>query len=233
MTIGVLKPIEDFLFSILHFFFVYTGDYGVAIILLTAAVRLVIWPLTSKQFKSIQDMRRIQPKIKELQEKYKNNRQKLNEEIMKFYSKHKINPFSGCLPLILQIPIFFALFEMLLHSKALRGRPFLFFIKDLTLSVGDPRLAHLVSNHSFLVAVPYYLLVILIVVTSYVSQKMMSSDAQQERMNLLMSLFMGFISWRFPAGVLLYWVTTNIWTMLQQYFVIGRIKEVKEVKAIE
>lgn len=214
MPIGLLDPIKEVLLSILKFFFRYTNDYGVAIILLTITVRIFILPLTIKQIKSMQEMKKLHPKLKELQEKYKDNKQKLQEEMMKFYAEHKVNPFSGCLPLLLQLPILFALFQMLIQNKSLKNEPFLFFIRDLTLSAASPRLVEL----GFVALLPYYLLIILMVLTTYIPQKMMSTDPGQDRIMLFMTLFMAYIAWQLPAGVLLYWVTTNVWTIVQQYF---------------
>ncbi len=180
-------------------------------------------PLTIKQTKSMAEMKRWQPKLKELQKKYKDDRQKMNEEIMKFYKEHKINPFGGCLPMILQLPIFIALFSILREIPALEGQPFLFFIKDLSLS---PSQAY--SGLSPLLTVSYFVLIVLMLVTNYAQSKMMSADPKQDRIMLFMSFFMAYIAWNFPAGVLLYWVTTNIWQIAQQSISTRRQIEGKE-----
>lgn len=168
-------------------------------------------------------MKKWQPKLKELQEKFKNDRQKMNEEMMKFYSEHKINPFSGCLPLILQFPIFIALFQILNKNPALEGQPFLFLIKNLSISAGDVSIAKL----GLFAAASYYIMIVLMMLTTYIPQKMMSADPQQDRIMLFMTVFMAFIAWRLPAGVLLYWITTNVWTIAQQYFAVRTSEEVK------
>ena len=168
-------------------------------------------PLTIKQTKSMAEMKRWQPKLKELQKKFKDDRQKMNEEIMKFYKEHKINPFGGCLPLILQLPIFIALFQILREIPALEGQPFLFLIKDLSLSPAEAA-----SGLPPLLTISYYTLIVLMLVTNYLQSKMMSADPKQDRIMLFMSIFMAYIAWNFPAGVLLYWVTTNIWQIVQQ-----------------
>ena len=208
-----LQPIIDILQSVLEFFAQLTGDYGVAIILLTITVRIILLPLTIKQTKSMQEMKRIQPKLKELQEKYKNNKEKLQEEIMKFYKEHKINPLSGCLPLLLQLPIMFALFRVLLELG--KGHNFWVAMEDISLSAQKA-----VATLSAVEAVPYILLALIMMGTTYWQSKMMSADAQQERMMLFMSLFMAYLGWTLPAGVVLYLVVTNIWTIGQQYVTI-------------
>ena len=205
-----LQPIIDILRAILEFFAQLTGDYGVAIILLTITVRILLLPLTIKQTKSMQEMKRIQPKLKELQEKYKNNKEKLQEEIMKFYKEHKINPLAGCLPLILQLPIMFALFRVLLELG--KGHNFWVAMDDISLSAQKAA-----ASLGPVEAAPYVLLAVIMIGTTYWQSKMMSSDAQQERMMLFMSLFMAWLGWTLPAGVVLYLVVTNIWTIGQQY----------------
>lgn len=205
--------------SLLNYVYLHAGqDYGIAIILLTLGVRVLMLPLTIKQTRSMQEMQRVQPMLKKLQEKYKDDKQKLQEEMMKFYQEHKVNPLGGCLPMLLQFPVMIALFRMLIHDPPLRipNAPynFLFLVPDLSASVGKYGLAHWQS------AIPYIILVALMIVTTYVPQKMMTSDPQQEKMMIFMSIFMAWIAWSLPAGVILYWVTTNVWTIGQQYIML-------------
>jgi YidC/Oxa1 family membrane protein insertase len=213
----MLKPLEDILLQLLNFFNQYVHNYGVAIILLTITVRILLLPLTVKQTRSLQAMQKIQPKLKKLQEKYKDDKEKLQKEMMKFYSENKVNPLSGCLPLLLQLPIFFALFRMLLGNKALQKASFL-LIPSLSKSAGD---FGLTASQ----ALPYNLLIILMVATTYYSQKMITTDPQQARMMVPMTLLMAFIAWRLPAGILVYWITTNIWTIVQQYVTLRKQPE--------
>jgi len=209
---GILQPIQDVLMSSLQFFARLTGDYGLAIILLTVAVRIILLPLTVKQTKSMQEMKRIQPKLKEMQAKHKDNKEKLQEEMMKFYKEHKINPLAGCLPLLLQLPIMFALFRVLLDlGKDKVTHNFLFFMDDISIAAGAS------LKEGAIVAAPYMFLVALMIGTTYLQSKMMSADAQQDRMMIFMSIFMAYIGWTLPAGVLLYLVISNIWTIAQQY----------------
>ncbi len=203
--------------AVLNFLYTYAGhDYGLAIILLTLGVRLVMLPLTIKQTRSMQEMQRVQPMLKKLQEKYKDDKPKLQEEMMRFYSEHKINPLGGCLPMLLQFPILIALFRMLTFEPPLiiQNVPYNFwiFIPDLSKAASTyPPPAQWVSG------IPYYVLVLLMIVTTYVPQKMMTKDPQQEKIMIIMSIFMAWIAWSLPAGVIVYWVTTNVWTIGQQW----------------
>lgn len=172
-------------------------------------------PLTVKQTKSMLEMKKLQPKLKKLQEKYKDDKQKLQEEIMKFYGEHKVNPLAGCLPLLLQLPIMFSLFAVLRLKDALHlgaAPSFLFFIKNLSVPAQQARL-----DLSTTALIPYLVLVVVLVVSTYIPSKMMSSDPQQDKMMLFMSAFMAYLGWTLPAGVLLYLVVSNLWTMGQQY----------------
>ncbi|MHB8842143.1 MAG: YidC/Oxa1 family membrane protein insertase [Candidatus Aquicultor sp.] len=217
---SIWQGLIDILAATLTFFNAYVHSYGVAIILLTVAVRIFILPLTIKQTKSMYEMQKLQPKLRELQEKYKDNKEKLQQEMMKFYSENKVNPFGGCLPLILQLPIFFALFRMLLNNKELLNAT------SLGLQLGlKPSLAF---AHGIIPFIPYLILIILMAVTTYLPQKMMATDAQQQKMGLYMVPLMVFFAWSLPAGVLIYWVTTNIWTIAQQYVTL-RLAKTAEV----
>lgn len=230
--LAALKPLIEVFVTILVFFYNLVHNYGIAIILLTVVMRIVLLPLTIKQTRSMHEMQKLQPKLKELQEKYKNNKEKLQEEMMKFYSEHKVNPFGGCLPLLLQLPVFFALFEMLrrpseylptaYHDSFMKAvflgaklvnSPGSYIPKSLYLGTAKGPIGPLLLS-----GIPYFILVVLMVITTYLPSKMMGGEAQQEKMMLFMSAFMAFIALRFPAGVLIYWVTTNVLTMLQQYF---------------
>lgn len=196
-------------------------DYGIAIVLLTVAIRALLLPLTIKQTKSMVEMQRVQPKLKALQAKYKNDKQKLQQEMMKFYTEHKVNPFGGCLPLILQLPIMFALFIMLKDSEVLKkATTILLGNKELSKALGDFFIGFtkLKESSTFFDIYPYIILLLLLVGTNYLMTHMLSNDPQQKKMNIFMTLFMLWIGWQFPAGVLIYWVTFNVLTVMQQYF---------------
>jgi len=220
---------------LLQAFYRFSGSYGIAIILLTLLVRLVLLPLTVKQTRSMVAMQKIQPEIRKLQEKYKDDKEKLSQEMMKFYKEHKINPFGGCFPLLLQMPIFFALFTVL--RKYLLTPPTI--IVGNTLSVfkalpwfeggltGAYAPIPIVKSSGFLwmgnladttrIADPYFVLVILLMASTWYSQKQVMSDPRQKNMLIIMPLITAFIGLSLPAGVVLYWLTTNILQILQQF----------------
>ena len=157
-------------------------------------------------------MQKMQPQIKELQKKYKDDKQKLQQETMEFYRKNNVNPLAGCLPLLLQMPVFFALFGALRFPSE--------------------RVTDVVTNFNFLwmnlnERDPYYILVILMVGTMFLSTKMTTTDASQSKIMYIMPVVFGFISWQFPAGILVYWVTTNVWSIGQQYLVNRIVKRDK------
>ncbi|MBI5869843.1 MAG: membrane protein insertase YidC [Actinobacteria bacterium] len=214
-----LSFIIDPLYSVLNWIHDNVGvSWAVSIILLTILVRIVLIPLTVKQYTSMRAMQKLQPQMKELQAKYKDDKQKLNEEMMKFYRENKVNPFGSCLPLLLQMPIFMALYFMLTtHSSDFAGSSFL-WIEDITQSS--------------------QLLVLFYMATQLVSSLLLSTavDKSQRILMIVMPLGIGvfFLFSDFPAGVLIYWVTTNIWTIGQQLVVkqIIQAKEAREEAAI-
>lgn len=201
-----------------------THDWGMAIILLTLAIRLLLLPLTWKQTKSMVEMQRIQPQIKALNEKYKNDKEKLQEETLKFYSENKVNPLGGCLPLLLQMPVLFALYSVLGPGKAdkpglmiahLRntgqiGR-FFQILPDLSLT---PKAVW--ATHDMKVFIPYVLLVLLFAVSIWLPQALMPGDKQQKMIGGYMAIMMLYFGWVSPAGVLLYWDVSSIWGIVQQ-----------------
>lgn len=210
----ILKPLIDLFLAILNFFNRFVHNYGWSIILLTIVIRIFILPLTIKQAKSMREMQKLQPKIKALQQKHKHDRERLGRETMKLYQEHRVNPLSGCLPLILQLPVFFALFTLLRTYKPLVGASF-YIVSDLSKAASSFGLPWV--TREIALAYPYYVLVVLIVVTTYVSQKQVTTDPQQAKMMMFMPLLMGAITWALPAGVLLYWLVFNIWMIVQQY----------------
>ena len=183
--------------KILFIFYEMVHSWGIAIILLTLSIKIILHPLTMKQTRSMKQMQKIQPLMKDIQTKYKDNPQKMNEEVMKLYREHNVNPLSGCLPLVIQIPILIALFTSLRNSIELRGESFL-WIKDL--SGADP----------------YYIFPILIVLTMHYQQKQMNVDPNQAAAMKFMPIFMFFICLSLPSGVLIYWVVSNVLQIFQQ-----------------
>lgn len=181
----------------LRFFHSLIPNYGVAIILLTLLVRLILYPLTLKQTKSMAKMQKIQPKLKDIQDRYKNDPQKMNEEVMKLYTKEKVNPLGGCLPLLLQLPIIMALYNTFRIAVELRKAPFL-WMSDL--SKGDP----------------YLILPIAIAALMYYQQGKTAMDPQQKQAMAFMPMMMFVITWSLPSGLLVYWFASSILGLLQQ-----------------
>ncbi len=233
----ILSPIQDVLEHIIIFLYNNViGNYGIVIILLTIIVRLILVPLTITQTKSMARMQKIQPELKELQKKYKDDKQKLQQETMEFYKKNNVNPLAGCLPLLLQLPVFFALFQALrnpseivtnvLGSFNLYGvanglkTGLMGFVNSADIGitgVANPKYNFLWLNLNE--RDPYYILVILMVATMFVSMKMTNTDPKQSKIMYIMPVAFGFISFQFPSGILVYWVTTNIWSIGQQWIV--------------
>jgi YidC/Oxa1 family membrane protein insertase len=198
----VLDPLKNLLVTVLDAAYGLAGDYGVAIILLTIVIRLMLMPLTIKQTRSMYELQRIQPKIKQLQEKYKNDKQKLQEETLKFYQENKVNPFGGCLPMILQMPIFIALFQVLNDEKGLGN--FWIVLPDLTKSAGS-----VFGESGLLSALPYAIFVVLFGLSVWIPILVQPGEKQQKQIGMYMAVMMLFFGWTAPAGVVLYWVTSS------------------------
>jgi YidC/Oxa1 family membrane protein insertase len=186
------------------------ANYGVAIILLTVLIKSLIYPLTYKQMSSMRKMVDLQPKIKAIQEKHKNNKEKANAAVMEFYKENKINPMGGCLPLLIQMPIFFALYYALLkfqYGSDPAAYTFLFF--DLTKRYGFTLSYHLI-------------LPIFAGATTYLQTKLTnpnSKDPTQKTMLYIMPVFFAYISATVPAGLALYWITMNVVSIFQQLYI--------------
>lgn len=211
----LLSPITHFFEKIIVFLFSNViANYGIVIILLTIIVRLLLVPLSITQTRSMVKMQKIQPELKELQKKYKDDKQKLQQETMEFYKKNNVNPLSGCLPLILQLPVFFALFQALRNPSEI-----------VTSVLGNFEINGIANpNYNFLwmnlnQRDPYYIMVILMVGTMFLSMKMTTTDSKQTKLMYIMPVVFGAISFTFPSGILVYWVTTNIWSVGQQWIV--------------
>jgi len=180
-------------------------NYGLAIIFMTIAIKLVLFPLTQKQLKSMRAMQEIQPKLKYLQEKYKDDPQTMQVKVMEMYKEHGVNPFGGCLPLIIQMPIFIAFYQSLLHFnfKVVEHASFLWIPN---IGAKDP----------------YFILAVLAAATTYVQQRVTmvdTKDPTQKSMLYFMPLFMAWIAATMPAGLPLYWVMFNLLGILQQLYV--------------
>jgi len=218
---NVLQPLIDVFEPVLVFFHDSVGfGWGFSIVALTIVVRVALLPLTLKQFKSMQNLQRLSPEIKELNEKYKDDRERKNQEMMKFYQENKVNPLGSCLPLLLQMPVFLALFYLLqkdlrleiCHQSAkpcgeiAQGSAEFLFIPDITTNATGG--------------------VLVVLILAYVGSQLgasllMSVSADKNQRRLIVALPLIFVAFiiNFPAGLIVYWITTNLWTVLQQYIV--------------
>lgn len=203
-----LKWLAMPLLIILKFLYGYVHNYGMAIIILTVIIKIIFWPLGTKSYQSMKEMQKIQPKLKELQEKYKNDRQRLSQETMALYRAHKINPMGGCLPILIQIPVFFGLYKTLLYAIELRHSPFIWWIRDL--SDKDP----------------YYITPVIMGATMWWQQKMTPTggDPTQQKIMLWMPVIFTFLFLNFPSGLVIYWLFNNILSIGQQYYLNTRFK---------
>ena len=239
--VTIFNNIADGMGAVLAFIYKVIPSYGLAIIGLTVVVRLVLFPLTAKQARSMQKMQLVQPEIKKLQAKYKDNRQQLNEEIMKFYKENQVNPMAGCLPLVFQMPVFFALYRVLrspLSHIPKESKLFHAFCHNLDKTAcgktpGFPRglkflamdLSKAASDitNGFGSALPYFLLIALVVATGYLQFKQTQSrqtnqqaNPQAAMMGKIFPALFAFISYRLPSGVVLYFLVSNGWQIGQQ-----------------
>jgi YidC/Oxa1 family membrane protein insertase len=204
------------LLHVLQWFYKYTHNYGVAIILLTVVIKVLFWPLTHKSYKSMQAMKKLQPKMTKLREKHKDNREKLNEEMMALYRAHKVNPLGGCLPMVLQIPVFFALYRMLYSSVDLLHQPFAFWINDLTAPDRLP-----IGFELPYLGAGLPVLTLLMGASMFIQQKMTptTGDPRQEKMMLMMPVVFTVFFINFPSGLVLYWLVNNVLSIAQQYWI--------------
>jgi YidC/Oxa1 family membrane protein insertase len=202
----------------MNFIYRYIPNYGIAIIILTIVTRAVFWPLAKKSYKSMGEMRKIQPLVQELREKYKDDKQRMNQEMMTLYKTYKINPMGGCLPMLIQMPVFFALYRMLFSAIELRHAPFFGWITDLS---APDRLFDFGFKIPFMDA-PYGIPVLTIVMgaSMLLQQKMTPTpgDPAQAKMMMLMPVVFTFIFINFSSGLVLYWLVSNIFSMAQQYY---------------
>ena len=207
LTANILQPLIDIANAVLQFFHDDVGlSWGMSIIALTVVTRALLIPLTFKQLKGMRALQALQPQMKELQEKYKNDRQRLQQEMMRIYRENKVNPLASCFPLLAQLPIFITLFFLLrdeLPEDILPGEESFLFISDLTAKAVGGELI---------------VLLVLYIGTQLISGLVMSVTADKNQRMLLFALPLIFVPFilSFPAGLILYWITTNVWTIGQQ-----------------
>jgi len=214
INLGFFGLIAHPLLIALNFFYKYLGNYGFAIVLLTICIKAVFWPLTQKSYASMKDMQKLQPQMQKLRAKFGKDKQKLNQEMMSLYKENRVNPFGGCLPMLVQIPVFFALYKVLLDAIELRHAPFLFWITDL--SAADTLFSDAMNLGFALGPLP-----LIMGFTMFLQQKMAPTnmDPMQAKIMLFMPVFFTFIFLSFPSGLVVYWLVNNILTIAQQYLI--------------
>ena len=200
-----MSYIRQFLTFLLNTTDKYVGNFGVSIIIVTILIKIMLLPLTLKQDKSMKEMKKLQPELEKIKEKYANDKQMLNIKTMELYKEHKVNPLGGCLPLLLQLPILFALFGVLRNGIIPKDSSILW----LKLSVPDP----------------FYVLPVLNGAVSFFQQKLMGSADSNPQMKNMMYVFpimMIMFSLKMPSGLQLYWLTSSILAVVQQYFIMKK-----------
>lgn len=233
---GWFQIIEKPLLWLLKHLFAFAGNFGVAIILLTCIIRGLMFPIAQKQFSSMAGMKAVQPKMKAIQERFKDDKQKQQQEIMKLYKDEGVNPLAGCLPLLIQIPIFFALYKVLILAIEMRHEPFVFWLKDL--SAPDP--AKILNLFGLLPFDPpgflgIGILAVLLGLTMWMTFKLNPSamDPMQQQIFNFMPWILMFVMAGFASGLLLYWVTSNILTLAQQKYLYSKHPQLKAAAEAE
>ncbi len=208
VNLGWFDFIAKPLLLALNFIDTYVGNYGVAIIILTIIIKLILWPLSQKSYKSMEQMKKLQPMMATIREKHKDDRQKMNEEMMALYKTYKVNPAGGCFPMLLQIPVFLGLYQALLNSISLRHAAFISHVPFTDIIW----LADLSAKD------PYYVSPVIMGATMFLQQKMTPSpgDPTQAKIMLFMPVFFTFIFLNFPSGLVIYWLTNNVLSIAQQ-----------------
>jgi YidC/Oxa1 family membrane protein insertase len=213
------------LLRILNVFHGFTGNYGVDIILLTVLVKVLFIPLTNRSMKSMRDMQRLQPQMAKLREKFKDDREKLNKEMIELYRRHRVNPLGGCLPMLLQFPVFIGLYQALSQAIELRHAKFAFWVHDLSAHECYPWPGQGTitgCNEFAMLGIPIPILVLLMggsmILQQYLSPSSGMDPAQQRMMMILMPVMFTVMFINFPSGLVLYWLVNNVLTITQQWW---------------
>jgi YidC/Oxa1 family membrane protein insertase len=208
-----IQPLSKLVFSFMLLVHRGVPNYGLVIILLSALTKVLFWPLTQKSFKSMRDMQKLQPKLADLKEKYKDDAQRLNKAMMELYRERGVNPLGGCLPMLLQMPVFISLFNVLSKTIELRRAGFVWWIKDLSAPDVVARLPFSLPFIGNAVSV----LPILMGIAMFLQQKMTTTDPKQAAMTYLLPIVFTIMFFRFPSGLVLYWLVNNVLTIGHQY----------------
>jgi YidC/Oxa1 family membrane protein insertase len=204
---GYLWFISQLLFSLMKGIYHFVGNWGWSIILVTVIIKIIFSPLSAKSYRSMANMRKLQPKITAIRERYKDDRQKLAKASMELYKAEKVNPMGGCLPILIQIPVFFALYWVIIESVELRQAPFILWIHDL--SARDP----------------YFILPVIMGLSMFIQQRLNPAPADpiQAKVMMFMPLLFTLMFLNFPSGLVLYWIVNNCISILQQWWITRKI----------
>ncbi len=216
----MINAIADVLWQVLEFFIRVTGSAGAAIILLTLAIKMVLHPLTRRQLRSMKQMQALTPQINVLRAKYKDNPQQMNVEMMNLYRANGVNPLSGCLPMLVQLPVLYGLFAVLRRQGIFHGAMFLGFSLEAI-----PSFANMLHN-PLLAIFP-----LAVGATTFFQQRMAITDPQQAKLFLLMPLMVMYFATAFPVGLSLYWITSTLAYILEYFIVVGLPTAVKPLLA--
>jgi YidC/Oxa1 family membrane protein insertase len=207
---GWLWFLSDALFSIMKAIESVIGNWGWSIIFITILIKLMFYRLSASSYRSMANMRRLQPKLEQLKQRFGDDKAKFSQATMELYRQEKVNPLGGCLPILIQIPVFIALYWVLVESVELRHAPFMLWIHDL--SASDP----------------YHVLPLVMGLTLFIQQKLNPTppDPAQAKVMMMMPVFMTILFWGFPAGLVLYWIVNNTLSILQQWWITKKFKDV-------
>ncbi|CEK12246.1 membrane protein insertase YidC [Legionella hackeliae] len=208
---GWLWFLSSILFSVMKAIYSFVGNWGWSIVLVTVLIKLAFYRLSASSYKSMAGMRKLQPKLQALRERYGDDKAKMSQATMELYRQEKVNPLGGCLPIIIQIPVFIALYWVLLESVELRQAPFIFWIKDLA------------------AADPYHVLPIIMGGTMLIQQKLNPAppDPMQAKLMMFLPILFTALFWNFPAGLVLYWIVNNTLSILQQWYITRKYSDDK------
>lgn len=211
LDFGIFAPIALILLQALEYSHRFTGNWGVDIIVLTILVKILFWPLTRKSFSSMRDMQKLQPEMARIREKYKDDSQKMNTEVMELYKRHGVNPLGGCLPMVLQIPVFIGLYQLLQNTIQLRHASFAWWITDLA-----------APERLYIMGYGIPVLTLLLGASMFLQQKLspQAGDPNQQKIMMFMPVVFTFMFIGFPAGLTIYWLTNNLLTIAQQWWML-------------
>lgn len=213
----MLDAIADVFVPVIAAVYAVTGSYGIAIILLTVAIKLILHPLTRKQLKSARAMQELAPHLAVLREKYKDDPKTLQAETMNLYRSHGVNPFGGCLPMLLQLPVLYGLFTVLRRPGIFQSQSFLGV--PLARTPGSPGLGALVTHEPLLLLIP-----LMVGLTTYWQQHISVTDPQQAKMMVFMPVLIGYFALNFPFALSVYWIVSTLISVAEYYIVVGRAR---------